>query len=80
MKKLLSMVLLLVFVLSLVGCKGQDVDNDITSGKITRNEGNLKILDLLLKYKMIDKETILDLYNNGKIREIKDIETVVLNY
>ena len=31
MKKLLSMVLLLVFVLSLVGCKGQDVDNDTTN-------------------------------------------------
>lgn len=31
MKKILSMVLLFVFVLSLVGCKDQDVDNDITS-------------------------------------------------
>ena len=56
------------------------LDSDIASEKITSNEGNLKILDLLLKYKMIDKETILDLYNKGKIREIKDIETVVLNY
>ena len=48
--------------------------------KIDENEANLKILDLLLKYNMIDKETILKLYNSGKIREIKDIETVVLNY
>ena len=31
MKKLLSMVLLFVFVLSLVGCKDQDVDNDTTN-------------------------------------------------
>ena len=50
------------------------------NGKISENEANLKILNLLLKYNMIDKETIMELYNNGKIREIKDIETVVLNY
>ena len=56
------------------------LDNEIAKSKITINEGNLKILDLLLKYNMIDKETVLDLYNKGKIREIKDIETVVLNY
>ena len=56
------------------------LDSDIAKGKITINEGNLKILDLLLKYNMIDKDTIMDLYNNDKIRGIEDIETVVLNY
>ena len=56
------------------------LDTDISKGTITTNEGNLKILDLLLKYNMIDKDTIIDLYNKGKIKEIKDIETVVLNY
>ena len=56
------------------------LDRDIAKGKITINEGNLKILDLLLKYNMIDKDTVIDLYNKDKIREIEDIETVVLNY
>lgn len=57
-----------------------DLDKEMYNDKIDENEANLKILDLLLKYNMIDKETILKLYNSGKIREIKDIETVVLNY
>lgn len=56
------------------------LDKEMYNGKINENEANLKILDLLLKYNMIDKETIMELYNNGKIRDIKDIETVVLNY
>ena len=56
------------------------LDRDIAKGKITINEGNLKILDLLLKYNMIDKDTVIDLYNKDKIRGIEDIETVVLNY
>ena len=57
-----------------------NLDKEMYNGKISENEANLKILDLLLKYNMIDKETITELYNNGKIREIKDIEKVVLNY
>lgn len=56
------------------------LDKDMYNAKIDENEANLKMLDLLLKYNMIDKETILELYNSGKIRDIKDIETVVLNY
>ena len=56
------------------------LDRDIAKGKITINEGNFKILDLLLKYNMIDKDTVIDLYNKDKIRGIEDIETVVLNY
>ena len=56
------------------------LDKEMYNGEIKENEANLKILDLLLKYNMIDKETIMELYNNGKIRDIKDIETVVLNY
>lgn len=56
------------------------LDRDIAKGKITINEGNLKILDLLLKYNMIDKDTVIDLYNKDKIRGIENIETVVLNY
>ena len=57
-----------------------NLDKQIYENKITENEANLKILDLLLKYNMIDKDTILKLYNSGKIKEIEDIETVVLNY
>ena len=56
------------------------LDKEMYNGEINENEANLKILDLLLKYNMIDKETIMELYNNDKIRDIKDIETVVLNY
>lgn len=57
-----------------------NLDKQIYENKITENEANLKILDLLLKYNMIDKDTILKLYNSGKLKEIEDIETVVLNY
>ena len=57
-----------------------DLDKSMINGDITINEANLEILDLLLKYNMIDKDIIIDLFNQGKIGEIKDIEKVVLNY
>ena len=32
------------------------------------------------KYNMIEKDAVLKLYNSGKIRDIENIESVVLNY
>ena len=55
------------------------LDKEISDKNITVNEGNLKIIELLLKYDMVDKETILDLYNNGKIKEIEELDNIVLN-
>ena len=57
-----------------------NLDKEMYNSEINENEANLRMLDLLLKYNMIDKDTILELYNSGKIRSIKDIETVVLKY
>lgn len=56
------------------------LDKKMYKGNLSENEANLEMLDLLLKYKMIDKETVLELYNNGKLRDIKEIESVVLKY
>lgn len=57
-----------------------NLDKQMYNSQISENEANLKILDLLLKYEMVDKDTILDLYNSGKIRGIENIETIVLDY
>ena len=57
-----------------------NLDKEIYENKITENEANLKMLDLLLKYNMIEKDAVLKLYNSGKIRDIENIESVVLNY
>ena len=55
------------------------IDKEISDKKITKNEGNLKIIELLLKTEMVDKEEIMDLYNNGRIKEIEELDNIFSN-
>jgi len=44
------------------------------------NEANLKSIDIMLKYKLVDKDTVENLIKNKKLKGIKNIDSVLSNY
>lgn len=52
----------------------------VSKKQITTNEANLRSIDAMLKYKIVDKKTIEDLRNYRKIDDIKDLDTILKNY
>jgi uncharacterized membrane protein required for colicin V production len=54
-----------------------NVSSDITKKKITTNEANLKSIKIMLKYKLVDKDTIKTLIEKNKLNGIEDIESVL---
>ena len=48
--------------------------------EITTNETNLKSIDAMLKYKIVDKKTVEDLQKFRKLNDIKDLDSVLKNY
>ena len=48
--------------------------------KITINEANLKIVDLMLKHKVVSKKTIEQLIVLDKLDEIKNLDKVLKKY
>lgn len=57
-----------------------DVSSKIANKDIEMNEANLKSIDIMLKYKLVDKETVEKLVKNKKLSEIKNIDSVLSNY
>lgn len=57
-----------------------DLSDKVTKKKITVNEANLKTIDIMLKYKIVDKETIESLIEVHKLDDVKDIDSVVSKY
>ena len=57
-----------------------NVTGDASMKNIDANEYNLKSLDIMLKYKITDKETVEKLIETGKLDEIKDIDSVLNKY
>lgn len=57
-----------------------DISSKIAQKKIENNEANLKSIEIMLKYKLVDKSTIKKLVDLGKLNEIKDIENVLEAY
>ena len=54
-----------------------DVSSKISKKEIDTNEANLKSIKIMLKYKLVDADTILNLIEVGKLDEIEDIESVL---
>lgn len=73
-------------ILSTIANKSLDVFNEFATLKAKYNEEkdtnkfNLESLDLLLKYDIISIDSADKLYQNGKFKSIKDIETVLSKY
>lgn len=51
---------------------------ETTKGKITDNEANIKTIDKMLEYKIVNKKTIVNLIEKGKLNESKEL-TIILN-
>ncbi len=52
----------------------------VSNKEITTNDANLKSIDIMLKYKIVDKKTIEQLRVYGKIDDIKDVDSVLNKY
>ena len=57
-----------------------DVSSKISLKEIEMNEANLESINIMLKYKLIDKETIEKLIELNKLDKIKNIESILTNY
>ena len=57
-----------------------ELSNKATNGTITVNEANLKALDIMLKYKVVDKKTIESLIEVNKLDDVKDIDSILKKY
>lgn len=53
---------------------------EVTKKSITKEEANLKTLDLLLKYKMVSKSTVEKLIKAHKLDSISNYESVLAKY
>lgn len=54
--------------------------NQVSKKKISTNEANKKALDIMLKYKIVSKETVQKLIAEGKLNSIKNIDKVLEKY
>lgn len=52
----------------------------VVKEEIDINEANLESLDIMLKYKVVDKKTVEKLVEMNKLKDIKNIETVINKY
>ena len=57
-----------------------EVSKKISLKEIKTNEANLESIDIMLKYKLVNKNTINTLVEKGKLDEVKDIDSVLSKY
>ena len=57
-----------------------DTTSKISLKEIDKNEGNLRSLDIMLKYKIVSKKEVLKLVKNNKLDKVKNIDSVLNNY
>lgn len=54
--------------------------NKMAKDEINVNDANLESLDIMLKYKVVDKKTVEKLIKMNKLNEIKNIDKVISKY
>ena len=57
-----------------------DLGVKVSNKEISTNDANLKTLDIMLKHKVIDKNTIEKLINQNKLNDVKNINSVLNKY
>lgn len=57
-----------------------DVIYKVSKGKIDNKDANVKCLDIMLKYKMVDRDTVVELVDSGKIENNGQIRSLLNNY
>ncbi|MBR4693213.1 MAG: CvpA family protein [Bacilli bacterium] len=56
------------------------LNEKIINQKIGVNDANLQALDIMLKYKVVDKHTVENLIEVEKLSTVENIESVLVNY
>lgn len=54
--------------------------DEVSHKEISTNEANLEIIDIMLKYKVVDKKTIEQLVILDKLTEVKKINSIIEKY
>ena len=57
-----------------------DLGVKVSNKEISTNDANLKTLDIMLKHKVVDKNTIEKLINQNKLNDVKNINSVLNKY
>lgn len=52
----------------------------VSKGEISKNEANLRTVEIMLNYKIISKDKVVELVEDGKINSISGIEKVINKY
>lgn len=54
--------------------------DEMDSKSISMNDANLKALDIMLKYNVVDKQTIESLVEVNKLKDVQNVESVLSKY
>lgn len=57
-----------------------DLEDEIVNNKLSINEANLKTIDIMLKYNIASKELIESLRQQGKLKDITNLDSILQNY
>lgn len=57
-----------------------DLTSKISMEELEMNEANLKSIDVMLKYKVVDKNTVENLVESKKLSEVKNIDSILNKY
>ncbi len=57
-----------------------NLEKQVSSKEISKNDANLKTLDLMLKHKIVDKTTVEQLVKLHKLDDVSNIESVLNKY
>ncbi len=57
-----------------------NLEKQVSSKEISKNDANLKTLDLMLKHKIVDKKTVEQLVKLHKLDDVSNIESVLNKY
>lgn len=57
-----------------------DISKKIANKKIEINDANLESINIMLKYKIVDKKTIEKLVEIKKLDSVKNIDSILVNY
>ncbi len=57
-----------------------NLEKQVSNKEISKNDANLKTLDLMLKHKIVDKKTVEQLVKLHKLDDVSNIESVLNKY
>jgi len=57
-----------------------ELTSKVSKNELSSTEANLRTIDIMLKYKICDKDIIRDLVRKNKLTNVDSVENVLANY